>query len=89
MLLLLGFGMPPCELEWLPSSALFWGCASLILVYGAYVAEVLRAGINPCTPPNEPPPARWGCRTARTMRTWSSRRRSAGSCRPLLNDLVR
>lgn len=46
VIFLLGFGGPALNLSGLPTSALFWGCASLVLSYSAYVAEVFRAGIE-------------------------------------------
>ena len=50
VLLLLGFGAPALRLSGLPDSVLFWGCAALVLSYGAYVAEVFRAGIESIHP---------------------------------------
>lgn len=50
VLLLLGFGAPALRLSGLPTSVLFWGCAALVLSYGAYVAEVFRAGIESVHP---------------------------------------
>jgi polar amino acid transport system permease protein len=47
---LLGFGMPALQLQGIPRSDLFWGIMSLVLVYGAYVAEVYRAGIESVHP---------------------------------------
>ena len=46
VIFLLGFGGPALDLSGLPRSALFWGCASLVLSYSSYVAEVFRAGIE-------------------------------------------
>jgi len=46
VIFLLGFGMPALRLQGLPSSALFWGTAALVISYGAYVAEVFRAGLG-------------------------------------------
>ena len=45
VIFLLGFGMPALQLQGVPSSAIFWGTAALVVSYGAYVAEVFRAGI--------------------------------------------
>lgn len=47
---LLGFGVPALQLTGLPTSPLFWGCCALTLSYSAYVAEVLRAGIESVHP---------------------------------------
>ena len=45
-LLLFGFGIPALSLPGVPSSAMFWGVATLVLSYSAYTAEVYRAGID-------------------------------------------
>ena len=42
---LVGFGVPALELSGVPSDAVVLGGAALALSYGAYVAEVYRAGI--------------------------------------------
>lgn len=46
LILLLGFGIPALQLRWVPTSAIFWGLAALIISYSAYTAEVYRAGIE-------------------------------------------
>lgn len=44
---LIGFGVPLAGIPFLSSLSLFWlACLALTLVYGAYVAEVYRAGID-------------------------------------------
>ncbi|MFC6715405.1 amino acid ABC transporter permease [Branchiibius cervicis] len=50
VLLLLGYGVPALNLSGVPDSFLFWGCVGLVLSYSAYVAEVLRAGIESIHP---------------------------------------
>lgn len=50
VIFLLGLGAPALRLSGLPNSALFWGCTAIILCYSAYVAEVLRAGIESVHP---------------------------------------
>lgn len=50
VIFLLGFGGPALNLSGVPRSAFFWGCAALVLSYSAYVAEVLRAGIESVHP---------------------------------------
>lgn len=50
IIFLLGFGMPALQLPGVPSDAIFWGTAALVLSYGAYVAEVFRAGIGSVHP---------------------------------------
>jgi polar amino acid transport system permease protein len=50
VIFLLGFGMPALRLQGLPKEAVFWGTMALVLSYGAYVAEVFRAGIDSVHP---------------------------------------
>lgn len=50
LLFLLGFGMPALRLAGLPNSAMFWGALAITLSYSAYVAEVLRAGVESVHP---------------------------------------
>ena len=88
VLLLLGFGMPSLKLSWLPSSALFWGCVSLILVYSAYVAEVLRAGINSVHPSQRAAARSLGLSHAKTMRYVVVPQAFRRVMPALMNDLV-
>ena len=44
---LVGFGIPALELSGLPTDPIVLGGIALTLSYGAYVAEVYRAGIAP------------------------------------------
>jgi len=46
VIFLLGFGIPALRLVGVPNDAVFWGTTALVLSYGAYVAEVFRAGIG-------------------------------------------
>ncbi len=46
LVLLLGFGVPALQIEFLPSGAQFWGLAALALSYSAYTAEIYRSGID-------------------------------------------
>ena len=88
VLLLLGFGMPSLKLEWLPTSALFWGCAALILTYGAYVSEVLRAGIESVHPSQRAAARSLGLSHGRTMQYVVVPQAVRRVMPPLLNDLV-
>lgn len=87
-LLLLGFGMPSLKLEWLPSSALFWGCVALVLTYAAYVAEVFRAGIESVHPSQRAAARSLGLRHGQTMRYVVVPQAFRRVLPPLLNDLV-
>lgn len=46
LILLLGFGVPALQISGLPTSPMFWGILALTLSYGAYTAEIFRAGID-------------------------------------------
>jgi polar amino acid transport system permease protein len=50
VILLLGFGVPALRLTGVPDTPVVWGAAALVLTYGAYVAEVIRAGIESVHP---------------------------------------
>jgi polar amino acid transport system permease protein len=50
LILLFGFGIPALNLQGLTNSPLFWGWAALVVSYSAYVAEVLRAGLESVHP---------------------------------------
>lgn len=46
LVLLLGFGVPALQIEFLPNGAEFWGLTALALSYSAYTAEIYRSGID-------------------------------------------
>lgn len=46
LIFLLGFGVPPLDIDGLPDGAQFWGLAALVLSYSAYTAEIYRSGID-------------------------------------------
>jgi polar amino acid transport system permease protein len=50
VILLLGFGVPALRLGGVPDTPVIWGGAALVLTYSAYVAEVIRAGIESVHP---------------------------------------
>lgn len=68
VLLMFGFGMPALQISWLPNSALFWGAVGLVLSYGAYVSEVLRAGIESIHPSQRAASRSLGLTHGQTMR---------------------
>ena len=87
VILLLGFGVPALRLSGVPDTPVVWGGAALVLTYGAYVAEVIRAGIESVHPSQRwRPPARSGSRTRSRCGSSCCRRRCAGCVPPLLND---
>lgn len=87
-LLLLGFGMPSLRLDFLPNSALFWGCVALILTYGAYVSEVFRAGIESVHPSQRAAARSLGLSHGKAMRYVVVPQAVRRVVPPLLNDLV-
>ena len=50
LVLLLGFGVPALQLQGVTTDPFFWAAVALVLSYGAYVAEVFRAGIDSIHP---------------------------------------
>jgi polar amino acid transport system permease protein len=88
VLLLLGFGVPSLRLSFLPRDPLFWGCVSLVLVYGAYVSEVFRAGIESIHPSQRAASRSLGLSHAQTMRYVVVPQAVRRVLPPLLNDMV-
>jgi polar amino acid transport system permease protein len=78
---LVGFGIPGLGLPRPWNSPYIWGSLALILVYSAYVAEVIRSGIESrSTKASAPPPRRWACPRPTPCVSSSCRRPSATSC---------
>lgn len=50
LVFMLAFGVPALNLQGVTNSLFFWGLVALVLSYGAYVAEVIRAGIESVHP---------------------------------------
>lgn len=88
VLFLLGFGGPALDLTGLPTSALFWGCAALVLSYSAYVAEVFRAGIESVHPSQRLAGRALGLSYAQTLRHVVLPQAWRRVLPPLMNDLV-
>jgi polar amino acid transport system permease protein len=88
LILLLGFGMPALRLEGIPNSALFWAGVALVLSYGAYVAEVFRAGIESIHPSQVASAETLGLSRAQTMRHVVVPQAVRRVVPPLLNDFV-
>jgi polar amino acid transport system permease protein len=88
LILLLGFGMPALQLEGIPNSALFWAGVGLVLSYGAYVAEVFRAGIESIHPSQVASAAALGLGRGQTMRFVVVPQALRRVVPPLLNDFV-
>lgn len=88
VLFLLGFGGPALNLAGLPTSALFWGGAALVLSYSAYVAEVFRAGIESVHPSQRLAGRALGLSYGQTLRHVVLPQAWRRVLPPLMNDLV-
>ena len=57
---MLGFGAPALGLSYVPTSVIFWGIVSLVLIYSAYVVGGLSRGdrVDPSEPGGGRPLAR-------------------------------
>lgn len=88
VLLLVGFGLPGLQISWIPNSAVLLGTISLILTYSAYVAEVIRAGIEAVHPAQRMAARALGLTDAQTQRHVVLPQAFRKVLPPLLNDLV-
>ena len=88
VLLLVGFGLPGLQISWIPNSAVLLGTISLILTYSAYVAEVIRAGIEAVHPAQRMAARALGLSDAQTQRHVVLPQAFRKVLPPLLNDLV-
>ena len=85
---LLGFGMPGLNLTGIPTSPVFWGTVSLVLVYTAYVSEVYRAGIESVHPSQEAAARSLGLSRFQAMRRVILPQAIRRVIPPLLNDFI-
>jgi len=88
VLLLVGLGLPGLQLSWIPNSAVTLGTISLVLTYSAYVAEVIRAGIEAVNPAQRMAGRALGLTQAQTQRHVILPQALRKVTPPLLNDLV-
>jgi polar amino acid transport system permease protein len=88
LVVLLAFGMPALQLQGIPNSALFWSGVALVVSYGAYVAEVFRAGIDSIHPSQINSAAALGLSRAQAMRHVVVPQAVRRVVPPLLNDFV-
>ncbi|WP_240431091.1 amino acid ABC transporter permease [Mycobacterium kyogaense] len=87
-LYLVGFGLPGLRLTGLPTSAVILGGLALVLVYSAYVAEVLRAGIESVHPSQFAAARSLGLAYRQTMRLVVLPQATRRVTPALLNDFV-
>jgi polar amino acid transport system permease protein len=85
---LFGFGVPALELSGVPNSPFFWGVASLVLVYSAYVSEVYRAGIESIHASQEAAARSLGLTQAQALRFVIVPQAVRRVIPPLLNDFI-
>lgn len=88
VIFLLGLGVPALRIEGLTNSVVVWGSAALVLTYSAYVAEVLRAGIESVHPTQRMASRALGLSPAQTTRYVVLPQAIRRVIPPLLNDLV-
>lgn len=88
LVFMLAFGMPAMDLQGVPNSLFFWGLVALVLSYGAYVAEVLRAGIESVHPSQIASADALGLTRLQAMRYVVVPQGIRRVIPPLLNDFV-
>jgi polar amino acid transport system permease protein len=88
VILLLGLGVPGLRLQGVPNSVVFFGGMALVLTYSAYVAEVLRAGIESVHPTQRMAARALGLSPLQTLRHVVLPQAIRRVIPPLLNDLV-
>lgn len=88
VIFLLGFGIPALRLTGFPNGAIFWGTTALVLSYGAYVAEVFRAGIGSVHPSQRMASRSLGLSSWQTNRYVVLPQAVRNVIPPLLNDFI-
>jgi polar amino acid transport system permease protein len=88
VLFLVGLGIPGLRLAYVPNSAVFLGTVALVLTYSAYVAEVIRAGIEGVNPTQRQAARALGLSHSQTLQHVVLPQAFRNVTPPLLNDLV-
>ena len=88
LVFMLAFGMPALNLQGVTNSLFFWGLVALVLSYGAYVAEVIRAGIESVHPSQIASADALGLSRVQAMRHVVVPQGIRRVIPPLLNDFV-
>ncbi|WP_432927660.1 amino acid ABC transporter permease [Microbispora sp. CA-135349] len=88
LLYLVGFGVPALQLQGAPSDPVTLGIIALVLSYGAYVAEVFRAGIESVHPSQRAAARSLALSHGQTMRYVVLPQAVRRVVPPLLNDFV-
>lgn len=85
---LIGFGVPALQLSGVPTDPVLLGGLALALSYGAYVAEVYRAGIQSVHPSQRSAALALGLTTTQSMRHVILPQAVRRVAPPLLNDFI-
>jgi polar amino acid transport system permease protein len=88
LIVLFAFGMPALRLQGVPNSPLFWCGVALVVSYGAYVAEVFRAGIDSIHPSQVQSAVALGLSRPQALRHVVVPQAVRRVIPPLLNDFV-
>ena len=88
LVFMLAFGMPALGLQGVTNSLFFWGLVALVLSYGAYVAEVIRAGIESIHPSQISSADSLGLSRTQAMRYVVVPQGIRRVVPPLLNDFI-
>lgn len=88
VIFLVGFGLPALGLQGVPTSLFWLGVIALTLSYGAYVAEVIRAGIASVHPSQWAAARSLGLSYGKTLRHVVLPQALRRVMPPLLNDFV-
>jgi polar amino acid transport system permease protein len=88
LVFMLALGMPALGLQGVPNSLFFWSLVALVLSYGAYVAEVIRAGIESIHPSQIASADALGLSRLQAMRFVVVPQGIRRVIPPLLNDFV-
>jgi polar amino acid transport system permease protein len=88
LLYIIGFGIPGLRLQGVPTSPVVLGSVALVLTYGAYVAEVFRAGIETVHPSQRMAARSLGLTYGQSMRKVVLPQAVRRVSPPLLNDFV-
>ncbi len=88
LVLLFGFGMPTLNLQGLPDDSLFWGWFALVVSYSAYVAEVLRSGLDSVHPSQRAAARGLGLSQYQSLRFVVVPQAVRRVIPPLLNDFI-
>ncbi|MER5888032.1 amino acid ABC transporter permease [Streptomyces sp. NPDC001941] len=88
LVFLVGFGLPALQLQGTPSQPWVLGVIALVLSYTAYVAEVLRAGLNSVHPAQRNAARALGLNERQTLRHVVLPQAVRNVLPPLLNDFI-